>query len=179
MEQKQFWTTVVVALVVAVIVSVVTANLVSENAVAFAPNAPAMINAHSCSADGVCEVVTIVGVHPNGTWTKLGVLNGMNVSGMIESNSISVSSASANTVSSNIVSGAWGSITKVGNDLKIKTLAGQPNKILLDAGGFTDDLIIDSLGNITIPGFAGANNRPVCVNLQGMLYRGNSTGCSG
>src|SRR3989344_6131601 len=58
MDQKQFWITVIVALVVAVVVSFVmgagSPNLAPRTSLSSAP-----INANSCNADSLCEVTSL------------------------------------------------------------------------------------------------------------------------
>ena len=59
MESKQIWMTVLIALVVAIISSILTLATVGKTFLSPAfvtPDSPAFINAHECKADGVCEI---------------------------------------------------------------------------------------------------------------------------
>ena len=53
-DNKQFWTTIVVAVIVAIIASIITGMVMSRSA-DLSPRYVKDINAHRCQADGVCE----------------------------------------------------------------------------------------------------------------------------
>ncbi|MBU0466479.1 MAG: hypothetical protein KJ718_04050 [Nanoarchaeota archaeon] len=60
MNNKQLWTTIVVAVIAAVVASVITVSVMG-NAMFSPPNLKitSEVNANACNADGVCEVISL------------------------------------------------------------------------------------------------------------------------
>lgn len=55
-NSKQIWMTILIAAIVGILSSVITASIVSKNVLLGPQEAIKVIKAHSCNADGICEI---------------------------------------------------------------------------------------------------------------------------
>lgn len=178
MNGKQIWAIMIVSLIVAVITSVVTVNLMTSPF--FSPKnsiANAYVKAHSCDADEVCEVNEVV--ISSGQQT-LEIGQNLEVNGSLYKNYIATNDRSLTLIPN--VDGLFGT-TRVIHALGAMSVyhPDYPERgtVLIGLGaivGNNPDETIEIGERLKIRGMDGGDgNSYVCVDSEGLLFRSNTS----